>query len=57
VTYGKDGKGKLKNGYRKRTVSWIFNLNLDLKLQKDLQEIFISSDRFIKIKNSQHKAD
>jgi len=57
VTYGKGGKGKLKNGSRKRAVSWIFNLNLDLQLQKHLQEIFISSDRFIKIKNSQYKTD
>ena len=57
VTYGKSKSGKLKNGYRKRTINWIFTLNMDLMIAEKLQEIFNHSDRFIKIKNSQHMTD
>ena len=55
ITYGKVKSGKLKNKYRKRAVNWIFRLNMNTLIFKYLQEIFDSSDNFIKIKNNQHK--
>ena len=49
--------GQLKNKARKQAVKWISDTNRQSECVRYITEIFECSDKFIAIKNSQHKVD
>ena len=54
--FPKKRKRVLNNTYRKDAVDFTFNLHSNLKIEKELEEIYKSSDNYVDIKNSQQNA-
>ena len=53
ITHGSQNKGKLNNKFRKDAVDFIYHLNRNQEIALELKEVFVNSDNYVKIKNSQ----